>query len=210
MKIPIVPFIALAVGFALTVNAAVLSPEQSATITDENGDGIADVVGVGFGHPGEPNYGTTLVQKGEGQFPYERRTVEEFDLSNISVLQSATLTFSFYNPSGSPASFTTLITIGDGQIALSDFSSAATDLRARTAAANGQSFISYDITDWMNNAIAGGASFLTVRQQIVGTSGGSEVFSPQISIAAVPEPATGVLLICGLLSVLGWLKVNRA
>ena len=93
------------VFMAQIASASSLLPVQSATITDENGDGTPEAVGFGFGHPGDPNYGRTLVQKGAGQFPYERRSVEEFDLSGIFSLSSATLALSFYNSNGTSSTF---------------------------------------------------------------------------------------------------------
>jgi hypothetical protein len=190
--------------------ATILSPVQSATITDENGDGLPDVVGLGFGHPGDPNYGTTLVQKGGGQFPYERRSIEEFSLLGLSTVQSATLTFSFYNSNGaSSTTFETFLTAGDGQVQLSDFSASATSLGSRTVPANQSYFISYDVTNALNSILSGGASFAGVRQEIVGASGGSEVFSPQLEVIAVPEPSSTLLYFGGFSIMYALRRRNR-
>jgi|GEM_PF-6835806 len=166
---------------------------QSATLTDENGDGVAEALGLGFGHPGDPNYGTTLVQKGGGQFPYERRSVQEFTLSGITIVQSATLTFSFYNSNGTASTFDTFLTAGDGQILLSDFSLASTQLGSRTVPGNQVDFISYDVTSITNSILSAGFGFLNVRQQISGTGGGSEVFLPQLDVTILPEPNSLIL-----------------
>jgi hypothetical protein len=171
-------------------DSIVLSPVQSATITDENGDGTPEVVGLGFGHPGDPNYGTTLVQKGGGEFPYERRSVEEFSLSGISVVESATLTFSFHNSHATSTTFETFLGSGDGQVQLSDYSMSSMALGPHTVPGNQNYFISYDVTAALNLVLSSGASFASVRQQIVGASGGSEVFSPVLNINTVPGPGS--------------------
>jgi hypothetical protein len=181
-------------------DSIVLSPVQSATITDENGDGAPEIVGLGFGHPGDPNYGLTLVQKGGGQFPYERRSVEEFSLSGISAVESATLTFSFHNADATSATFETFLGLGDGQVQLSDFSLSSMALGSRTVPGNQNYFISYDVTAALNFVLSSGGSFASVRQQIVGASGGSEVFSPELNINTVPEPSSVALFVLGLLA----------
>jgi hypothetical protein len=171
---------------------------------------LPEVVGLGFGHPGDPNYGTTLVQKGGGQFPFERRSVEEFSLSGLFGGQSATLTFSFHNSNGaSSTTFETFLTTGDGQVQLSDFSVAATDLGSRTVPPNQVYFISYDVTTALNSILSGGASFASVRQEIVGESGGSEVFSPQLQVTAVPEPSSALLCFGGFSVVYALRRRNR-
>ncbi|HEX8295531.1 MAG TPA: hypothetical protein VF593_04485 [Chthoniobacteraceae bacterium] len=62
-------FVNFAAGAIFAVSAghaAIINPMFSATITDENGDGSPEAVGLGFGHPQAPNYGTTLAQKSAG------------------------------------------------------------------------------------------------------------------------------------------------
>jgi hypothetical protein len=172
-------------------DSIVLSPVQSATITDENGDGTPEVVGLGFGHPGDPNYGTTLVQKGGGEFPYERRSVEEFSLSGISSVQSATLTFSFHNAADAiSTTFETFLSSSDGQVQLSDYSMSSMALGPRTVPATQNYFISYDVTTALNLVLSSGGSFASVRQQIVGASGGDEVFSPVLNINTASGPGS--------------------
>ena len=178
--------------------AAILSPVQSATITDQNGDGTPEVVGLGFGHAGDPNYGTMLVQKSGVQSPYERRSVEEFSLSGISAVQSATLTFSFYNSLGTSSGFETFLTVGDGQVQLSDFSLSSTSLGTRTVLGNQVSPISFNVTSLLNSALTGGGSFISVREQIAGASGGSQVLSPQLNVTPIPEPSSLLLCVFGL------------
>ena len=182
-------------------DAAIVSPVQSATITDENGDGTPEVVGLGFGHPNDPNYGTTLVQKSPG---FERRSVQEFSLSGISGVQSATLSFYFYNSLIPPSTFETFLTGGDGQVQLSDFSSVSPSLGPRVVPGNQTYYISYDVTSQLNSLLSGGATFVSVRQQIVGTQGGSEVqsLSPQLAFTPTPEPGSTLLCVLGVLSML--------
>ena len=181
------------------VNATIVLPTQSATITDENGDGTPETVGFGFGHPGDPNYGTTLVQKSPG---YERRSVEEFSLSGISAVQSAALTFYFRNAVIASSTFETFVTNGDGQVQLSDFSSISPSLGSRSVPGNQSYFISYDVTSQLNSLLSGGATFVSVSQQVVGTQGGDEVYSSQLTVTTVPEPASAILCVLGGLSIL--------
>jgi len=188
--------------------ADVLSPIQSATITDENGDGVPETVGLGFGHAGDPNYGTTLVQKYVGQSSYERRSVEEFSLEGFSAFGSATLTFGFNNSILNRSTvFDTYLTTGDGQVLLSDFSLDSTELGTRTVPGGQFYSISYDVTGILNSLISSGATYVNVRQEIVGsivgTNGGDEVFGPQLVVTAAPEAdsavlgAFGIMIVCG-------------
>ena len=178
----------------------VLDPVESATLTDENGDGSPDVLGMGFMHPVQyPGYGTLLVQNFPEQPPYERRSVEAFSLAGITAVQSARLSFNFYDGSDTIILFETFLSGGDGQVLLSDFSIPMTNLGSRNVFAKQTFFISYDVTAELNSILSGGASFAEVRQQIVaGTSGGDQVLSPKLIITPAPEPNSIVLGVVGI------------
>jgi hypothetical protein len=177
------------------VAQTILPPLFAATVTDEDGDGIPEAVGVGFGHPDPPQYGTTIVQKSN----YERRAVEEFDLTGFTAFQSAVLTFTFYNSNSTPTTIATFFGAGDGLIALSDFSGASTDLGSRTIPGNQAPTISYDVTAILNSLLVDGGTYASFRQQISSATGGSAVYDPQLLVtAAVPEPKTALLCMLGL------------
>lgn len=174
----------------------ILPPLFAATVTDEDGDGIPEAVGVGFGHPDPPQYGTTIVQKSN----YERRAVEEFDLAGFTAFQSAVLTFTFYNSNSTPTTIATFFGAGDGLIALSDFSGASMDLGSRTIPGNQAPTISYDVTAILNSLLVDGGTYASFRQQISSATGGSAVYDPQLIVtaAAVPEPSTALLCVTGI------------
>lgn len=104
---------------ATWVSAAIVNPVVVGTITDENGDGSPETVGLGFGHPNDPNFGTMLTQKSPG---FERRSVEEFTLTGVPSVQTASFLFRFRNSNTTqPATFELYLAAGDGALSLSDF-----------------------------------------------------------------------------------------
>src|SRR5436189_6449203 len=126
--------IAVATCFAFASPSAigiVLSPVESSTITDENGDGAPEIVGFGFGHPDDPRNKRTLVQKAGGEYPYERRSVAEFSLAGLSTVEFAAFTLYFHNTLDKPSTFEAFLAAGDGEIHLSDFALASPSLGSR-------------------------------------------------------------------------------
>jgi len=187
------------------VDAATISPLYSATITDENGDGSPDSIGLGFGHPDAPNYGTTLVQFQPGV--YERLTIFEFSLSSIpSSVATGVFQFSL-SASVNILSASIYTFAGDGQITLSDFSTSGTLVGSASAVSGLPAYRLLDITESINLLRQNGADYMTIRieasdrSSISSGSVGSS-YGPALQVTPVPEASTIAMLLLGIVLVI--------